>query len=166
VADVIVVLGAALTDAGAPTPTVRRRVSHGVALWKDGQAPSLMMAGGSTRHATPESHAMRDLAIADGVPAEVVVVEDRSTRTLENAAFARDIMAAHGWVRALVVTDRTHLPRALYTFRRLGVAAEGSAAPGMLRDGGLLYVVAVALRESVAMLAYRHRVSNYLRQRG
>ena len=109
---------------------------------------------------------MRDLAVSAGVPAAAVTVEDASTRTLENAANARAIMARRGWRRALVVTDPTHLPRALYTFRRLGVAAEGAAAPGMLRDGGVLYVLVVALREAVALLAYRRRVARYLKARG
>ncbi len=162
-ADVIVVLGAALTEAGDATPTIRRRVAHGVALWNEGIAPRLLMAGGPTRHTTPESHVMRDLAVAAGVAADAVHVEDRSTRTLENAANTRDIMAERGWRHAVVVTDPTHLPRALNTFGRLGMAAEGAAAPGMLRDGGPFYVAAVALREAVAMLVYWRRVARFLK---
>ncbi len=165
-ADIIVVLGAALNDDGQPTPTVRRRVAHGVALWKDGRAPRLLMAGGPTRHATPESHVMRNLAVDAGVPADAVHVEERSTRTLENAAFSKEILDAEGWRKALLVTDPTHMPRALYTFRRLGMSVKGTASPGMLRDGGILYVMGVVVREVVAYPVYRRRVARYLAGRG
>jgi uncharacterized SAM-binding protein YcdF (DUF218 family) len=63
-------------------------------------------------------------------------------------------MAARGWTHALVVTDPCHLPRALFAFRRFGVAAEGCAAPGFWRDGPWWGRLAVSAREMFAFVAY------------
>jgi uncharacterized SAM-binding protein YcdF (DUF218 family) len=58
-----------------------------------------------------------------------VLVEDQATSTFQSALYCSHIMQQHGWSTALVVTDRYHLPRALLTFRSLGIQALGSAPP-------------------------------------
>jgi uncharacterized SAM-binding protein YcdF (DUF218 family) len=73
---------------------------------------------------------MRQLALEAGVPAACVLVEDQATSTFQSAVYCTRILHQHGWSTALVVTDRYHLPRALLTFRNLGVQALGSAPPG------------------------------------
>ena len=73
---------------------------------------------------TPEDAA---LAVEHGVPEARIIIEDKATRTLENALYTARIMADRGWDRALVVSDPFHLPRALFLFRRLGIAASGAA---------------------------------------
>ena len=40
------------------------------------------------------------------------------------------MLRQRGWSRVLVVTDRYHLPRALFAFWSCGLRAAGSAAPG------------------------------------
>ena len=70
---------------------------------------------------------MRALALEHGVPEARIIIEDKATRTLENALYTARIMADRGWDRALVVSDPFHLPRALFLFRRLGIAASGAA---------------------------------------
>ena len=72
-----------------------------------------MPCGGPTRHPRPEAHVMRDLAIAAGVSPGRIVVEDRSLRTLENAAFACTILQDRGWREVIIVTDGFHMPRSL-----------------------------------------------------
>jgi uncharacterized SAM-binding protein YcdF (DUF218 family) len=73
---------------------------------------------------------MRELAMAAGVPAERIVVEDQATSTWQSALLCMPILQQHGWSTVLVVTDRYHLLRVLLVFRRLGVRAVGSAPPG------------------------------------
>lgn len=125
--DIAIILGAALGDDGRPRPALLRRVAHGVALHRQGVVPRLLMAGGQVRGPVPESWVMRDLALAAGLAAESVLVEDSSQDTVDNVRLSLSLLAGSGWTRLLVVSDVYHLPRALWTFRRYGMPAQGSA---------------------------------------
>ena len=63
-------------------------------------------------------------------PPQNIVCEDQATSTFASALRCGDILRQRGWSRVLVVTDRYHLPRALFAFRSCGLRAVGSAAPG------------------------------------
>ncbi len=119
--DVIVILGAGLG------PALRRRVAHGARLFHAGKAGHLIVTGGGLDTPPTEAEAMRALALKHGVPEGRIIIEDKATRTLENALYTARIMEDRGWARALVVSDPFHLPRALFLFRRLGIAASGAA---------------------------------------
>ncbi|MGE5504720.1 MAG: YdcF family protein [Actinomycetota bacterium] len=126
--DAAVVLGAMVRPDGSPSPALARRVAHAVALAKAGTVGALLMSGGPVAHPTPEAWAMRDLAVAAGITPERIVVEDRSRNTIDNARLSAPLASERGWRRLVVVTDLYHLPRALYVFRRFGLAVAGSGA--------------------------------------
>ena len=126
--EVAIVLGAPARPDGSPSPAQRRRVLAAVALVREGRAERLLMSGGPVLHPAPEAAMMRDLALAEGVAPERVLVEDRSINTIDNARRSGPIIAHHRWRRLALVTDVFHLPRALYVFRRFGLAATGIAA--------------------------------------
>ncbi len=125
--DAIVVLGAALGPGGEAGPALKRRVAHGARLFHAGKAGHLIVTGGGLGTRPTEASAMRALAVRQGVPEERIIVEDKATRTLENALYTARIMEDRDWARALVVSDPFHLPRALFLFRRLGITASGAA---------------------------------------
>jgi uncharacterized SAM-binding protein YcdF (DUF218 family) len=155
--DVAVVLGAAVKPGGLASESLTRRVAHGVGLYHAGRVSHLLMSGGVVRHPPAEAHLMRDLALAAGVPGAAIAIETCSRDTLENAAFSRAILDRNGWRRVLVVTDGYHLPRALYTFRRLGIEAEGEPAPAPR------LLLGTRCREAVAFLTYLWRVERHRR---
>ncbi|CAA7613863.1 YdcF family protein [Magnetospirillum sp. UT-4] len=126
--DIAIVLGAKVLPDGSPSPALRRRVRHAVGLVRAGIVAELLMSGGPVRHPVPEAEIMRTLALAEGVAPERVHVETGSVNTRGNARLSAAIVAARGWRRVVVVTDAYHLPRALFLFRRHGLAAAGSAA--------------------------------------
>lgn len=130
--DAIVVLGAAVNASGEPGPAMRRRVEHGVRLLVAGRAPRLVLSGGCVGGGPAEAEVMARIAAAAGIGADRLVLEDRSRNTFENALYTGRITRERGWRRLLVVTDSYHLPRALYVFRRLGLAVSGDA----VRDRG------------------------------
>ena len=135
-------------------PAMVRRVRHGVGLFHDGAANFLLMSGGRNGLSMPEAVLMRTLAVEEGVPEGSVVLESKSTRTLENAFFSIAIMKKRGWTRALVVTDRFHLPRSLFTFRCFGIKATGSSPAKYWGKATFKRRVRLAAREVVALLAY------------
>lgn len=126
--DAIVVLGAALRQGGSASPTLVARVRHAAALLHAGAAEWLIVTGGARAGGPAEADVMAALARAAGVPEERVLVEDRAQNTFENARYSAAMMRARGWSRAIVVTDRYHLRRAVLAFRACGVNARGDAS--------------------------------------
>lgn len=150
--DVIVALGARVLPDGRPGGALSRRIAHAASLYCDGRADWLVVCGGIGEHPPAEAEVMRAYARELGVPEARILLEDRSADTFENAVNAAQILRARGWRRVLVVSDAFHLPRALFLFRRLGFAVEGSPAPPHGRGGGTrrLFALGGWLREGTA----------------
>lgn len=125
----VVMLGAAVWPGGEPSPTLERRAGHAAHLFLHEQADFLVLCGGLGKHPPTEAEVAAEICTAKGVAHEALILEDRSTTTLENLENARNLLARHGCSRVWVVTDRYHLPRAVLTARILGLRAKGSA-PG------------------------------------
>ena len=82
-ADAIVVMGAAQYD-GRPSPVFAARLDHAVSLYLAGLAPNLVVTGGKADgDRTTEAATARAYAIARGVPASAILVEDASRTTRE-----------------------------------------------------------------------------------
>lgn len=125
-ADVLIVLGPRLSGERLD-PLGRARAVEAARLWKAGYAPFIVATGGVVAPGTiPEGEALRREIIALGVDPGVVLVEPGSRNTAENLAGARELMKARGWRRAVVVSNRFHLRRALILAERLGMAATAS----------------------------------------
>jgi uncharacterized SAM-binding protein YcdF (DUF218 family) len=129
-ADAVVVLGAQVLGPRRPAPAVRRRVLHGVSVLVEHGAPWLVLAGGVGEAGVSEASVMAALAGDLGVPGERLILEEASRSTLDQAAAVARMARERGWRRVIVVSDRYHLPRALFLFRRMGLEAVGSAARG------------------------------------
>ncbi len=128
--DAVVVLGAQVLGPGAPAPAARRRLSHAVAVLEGRGARWLVLTGGVGEAGVSEASVMAGLALGLGVPPGRLVLEEESTSTLEQAVAVARLARQRGWQRVVVVTDRYHLPRALFLFHRLGVPASGDPALG------------------------------------
>lgn len=147
--DAAIVLGAMVRPDGSPSPALVRRVRHGVRLLREGRVGHLLMSGGAVRHAIPEAHVMRDLALAAGIAPDRVHVEDTSVNTIGNALLSRRLIDERGWRRLAVVTDACHMARSLYIFHRLGLPV--SPAPAWPEAGpGAEWYMAWA-REALAL---------------
>jgi uncharacterized SAM-binding protein YcdF (DUF218 family) len=129
-ADAILVLGRRLRDDG-PTPVYEARLAHAERLWRQGFAPRILVAGGTTgSSAHSEAEAGRGWLVARGVPPAAILLEDRSQHTLENLFNVRIHLRAEGWRTLLLVSDPLHLARARATALGLGLEVRCSPAPG------------------------------------
>ena len=59
-----------------------------------------------------------------GVPRDRVIVERKSRNTVENAAFAKQLVMPKAGERWLLVTSAMHMPRAVGVFRKAGFAVD------------------------------------------
>lgn len=153
-ADAIVVLGAAQYD-GRPSPVFRARLEHAVALYREGHASYLLVTGGKAHgDRTTEAEAARAFALAEGVPAEAILVEDRSRTTLESLRGVAELMRGRGMRSGLFVSDRTHMLRVLRMARDEGLEAWGSPTPSSPIDADPARRLRATLRELAALGAY------------
>lgn len=149
-ADVIVVLGAGLRRDNLPGPALTRRSQRAAELWQAGYAPRIICSGGKPANRTrSEADACAELLRASGIPADVIIQEERSRSTEENALETQAIMQANGWRSAIIVSDGFHLFRARHLFTGVGLAVFTSPVPPDRRPPLGEYVTYM-LREVIA----------------
>ena len=100
--DAAVVLGAAAWDA-RPSPVFRERINHAVGLYRSGRVRKLVFTGGAVKKGyMSEGEVGRRYALKQGVPAEDILLENKSRTTYENLAYLRappPSPAIWGWTR-------------------------------------------------------------------
>lgn len=120
-----VVFGAGLRRDGRPTTVLADRVSTAVSLYQQGKVKTLLMSGSSDKSGYDEPSAMLEFALQLGVPQEDIFIDPEGDRTYLTCAHAKNI---YGVERAILVTQRYHLPRALIICDALSIESEGVAA--------------------------------------
>lgn len=119
----IVVLGAAQYE-GRPSPVLRARLDHALALWQRGIAPRLILTGGrGPRDTTSEAEAGRRYAIRHGVPPSAIALETEGRTTSESLRAVSRMMQAEPDQSVVLVSDRFHMLRLVILARRLGMTA-------------------------------------------
>ncbi|WP_405712128.1 YdcF family protein [Streptomyces xanthophaeus] len=159
--DHVVMLGSGLIGGDRVPPLLASRLRKGQAihaaqLARGGRPPVLLVSGGKgSDEKVAEARAMADWLIAEGVPAEHIVLEDRSTTTEENMRFSREIMEAHDPAyRCVVVTNNFHAFRAAMLARKTGVNGQVLGSPT-----AKYYWPSATIREFVAVF-WEHRTVN------
>ncbi|MFI5235406.1 MAG: YdcF family protein [Gemmatimonadales bacterium] len=110
-ADAIVVLGAAQYN-GRPSPVLRARLDHALALYRRGLAPLLVVTGGiGDGDRMSEATVGQRYLIAHGVADTVVVVVGRGRTTDETMAAVSDWLDERGLGPVLLVSDPFHMAR-------------------------------------------------------
>lgn len=122
---VAIVFGAGIRPDGCLSPMLRDRMDAAIALYRAGKVRKLLVSGDNRFVDYNEPGRMYDYAVAAGVPAEDVVRDYAGRRTYDTCYRAHAIF---GVSEAVLVTQRFHLPRALFTCGNLGVDATGFSA--------------------------------------
>jgi len=122
---VAIVYGAGLRRDGTPTAVLRDRVETAAELYKAGKVSKILMSGDNRFIEYNEPGAMRQYALSLGVPEHAIILDYAGRSTYETCYRAKVIF---GVSRALLVTQRFHLPRALYLCHALGIESLGVSA--------------------------------------
>lgn len=115
---VALVLGAGLWPDGSLTPVLADRVATAADLYRAGRVEKLLCSGDNRWVDYNEPAAMKAYALRLGVPEEDIVLDYAGRRTYDSCYRARAIF---GVERAVVVTQRFHTARSLYTCDALGL---------------------------------------------
>ncbi|MCL4489479.1 MAG: YdcF family protein [Chloroflexi bacterium] len=152
--DTLIVLGSAVWPGERASPSLYERAEHAIALYKQGYASSMILSGGLGQFPPSEAEVMRRLAAGSGIPDSALLLDDTSHSTEENLSHAKQIMEAHGWRSALIVSDPFHLLRARVIARDYGIEAYGSPATASPTFTILHLRVWYTVREAAALIWY------------
>src|SRR5262249_46324606 len=109
----IVVLCGGCRPPGRPNDAACARGAPGGRPYRRGPAPRLILSGGRrTPHRPSCAPRMKVLAEQLGVAPDRILVEDRSSRTSENAREVATMLRAAGTSEVLLVTGPLHMRRA------------------------------------------------------
>ena len=152
-ADVIIVLGAA-EYRGRPSPVLRARLDHALELYRRKLSPRFITTGGAGGDPVfTEGDVAREYLVRNGVPSEMIMVEDRGESTFHSTAEAAEIMRRLGFHSCIVVSDGYHIFRAKKMLQFRGLSVYGSPRPavpkGSWREWWLY------LRQSIGFMLWR-----------
>jgi uncharacterized SAM-binding protein YcdF (DUF218 family) len=128
-AGAIVVLGAA-QYVGRPSPVLRARLDHAIALWDRGLAPIMIVTGGTgAGDTTSEAAVSQRYVVKHGVPAQAVLLETEGRTTSESMAGVSALMNTQSRRDVLLVSDPFHMLRLTILARRHGLEPYASPTP-------------------------------------
>jgi uncharacterized SAM-binding protein YcdF (DUF218 family) len=163
----IVIFGAAVRADGTPSPALARRIAYAARAAEAWPQAPVFCSGASDGIGPSEASVMARVLMARGLPAERLVLDERSRDTLQSVLAAARFARRRRLSGLIVCSDRYHLPRIRLLFRLLGVATlAGPTAAGRagtrwrhwtrmrLREGlALPYDAAIVLTRRRRLLA-------------
>lgn len=144
--DAIVVLGAAQYD-GRPSPVLRSRLDHALALYRAGVSPTVVLTGGNRPgDRFTEAFAGYRYLAQRGVPRTDLMIVDDGNSTWDSMAATKRVLSRDGTNRVTLVSDSYHSKRLQGIAGELGLTAAVSPTeasptpPELLRETALVAV--------------------------
>lgn len=134
--DCILIFGAGVLSNQTPSPMLRDRLLTGIACYKAGLAPKIVVSGDHGKDYYDEVNIMKNFCIEQGVPSEDIFMDHAGFSTYESIYRIRNIFLAK---RVILVTQKYHLYRALYVAKRFGLQAYGIPADLEIYAGQSFY---------------------------
>jgi uncharacterized SAM-binding protein YcdF (DUF218 family) len=155
-ADAIVVLGAA-QYAGRPSPVLRARLDHAIALYKRGLAPQLVLTGGTgVGDTTSEAAVGRRYVMRRDVPDSAILTENVGRTTVESIAAVAAMLQQRQKTRVILVSDPFHMLRLRVLAAQFGLTPYTSPTQtspiSANRGEALSYVVSESVKVPLTLI--------------
>lgn len=147
-ADIAVVLGNKVNADGTLSERLTQRLACGLALYRSGRVPRLLVSGGLGKEGFYEGTKMREYLLAHGVPDSVVTVDNHGDNTQQTIRNALALRPQLHFGSILVVSQFYHISRTKMLFRQAGFSAVNGVSPmyfewrdfySLLREFGAYY---------------------------
>ncbi|MCL5774460.1 MAG: YdcF family protein [Firmicutes bacterium] len=148
-APVAIVLGCYVLKGDIPSAMLADRLDTGIELYRMGKVKKLLLTGDHGRINYDEVNTMRKYVLLKGIPPQDVFMDHAGFSTYDSLYRARDIFEVK---KAIIVTQKYHLSRAIYTARVLGIDAVGVPADRRLYVEALLNETREALARAKAFI--------------
>jgi SanA protein len=146
---VAIVLGARVLNSGRVSYVLRDRLDTGIDLYRVGKVKKLLLTGDHGRTTYDEANSMRRYVLSKGIPPEDVFMDHAGFNTYDSMYRARDVFEVKD---AIVVTQKFHLARSVYTARALGIRAVGIPADKHIYTKALLFDAREVLARTKAFI--------------
>ena len=130
--DYIIILGCWFRKDGSLPPLLRGRVDRALSFWREQKAATgrealfIPSGGQGPDESMPEAEAMRRYLVAQGVPEELIRVENQSANTYQNMANSRALIETINPAgKAAFATTNYHVFRSGVWAAQAGLSAEG-----------------------------------------
>lgn len=128
---VALILGGGIED-GKPRPLLQDRLDTAVHLYEQGRVQKLLVSGDNRFENYNEPEVMLQYLVQKGVPVDDIQLDNAGRSTYESCERAQKVF---GLKKVLLVSQATHLPRAIYLCRSFGIEAYGFAADEQAATG-------------------------------
>lgn len=149
--DAIIVLGAQVKPDGSPSLQLQWRLDAAADAWRRENCLVVTCGAQGSNEPAPEALVMRDVLIAKGVEADMILTDAESFNTRQNIANAARLLEGRGVERVVIVTSDYHLPRAMALAEDMGLEATGIGSPTKL---GMRFWLKNHGREALAWIKY------------
>lgn len=122
--DVAIILGAGV-EGDRPSYYLKERLDTGIGLYNDGKVGRILLTGDDGGDQTDEISVMVRYCCDNGVAPADIIIDYKGYNTLASVRRAKTIF---GIDRAIFVSQRYHLKRAVFIGERLGIESYGKAA--------------------------------------
>lgn len=123
-APVAIVFGAAAYRSG-PSDAFGDRLLTAAELYHAGKAQKILISGDNSTVDYNEPQTGKNFLLEYGIPGEAIQLDNAGFRTYDTCARAKKVFLVD---EAIVVSQRFHLPRILFTCGMLGIEVEGVVA--------------------------------------
>ncbi len=148
--DAIIVLGAAV-HGKTPSRTLKYRLKKAVEYHKQNPYAIIIVSGGQgAQEDISEAEAMKTYLVENGVAANKIIKEDKSTSTSENFKFSKEILDKHfsSDYSVAFITNEYHILRASLCAKRAGIGN----TTHLHSNTTLSYLISGTLRECLAVV--------------
>lgn len=125
-ADALIVLGYVSKD-GQIHPLLKERLDEAYKLFRQYGHRYIIVSGGAVGSRRSEAELMKKYLVEKGIPAKKVLKEDKSSNTVQNLMFSKQLMEQYRLETFVIITNLFHIRRTKYIMHRLGMEGGFSA---------------------------------------
>lgn len=141
---VAIIFGAGVRG-NKPSKILEDRLLTGVELYNKNHVRKLLLTGDNGQHNYNEPKVMKEIVMKLGVPEQDIILDNKGFRTYDSCYRALHIFGVN---KAILVTQRFHLPRSLYLCQSFGIDVIGIEADR--QNYPKIYILFLYIREFFA----------------
>jgi uncharacterized SAM-binding protein YcdF (DUF218 family) len=124
--DCIIILGCQVRGTTL-SQFLKARLDKSIEIYNEGLAKYIIVSGGQgPGESITEAKAMEIYLVSNGIDENNIIMEEKSSNTMENLQYSKNIMIEMKLNTAIVVSNKYHLKRASVMAKRVGLNASYS----------------------------------------
>lgn len=158
--DYVIIHGAGLLEGRKVSKLLADRIDKAIEVYRVDPTPPMMIPSGGkgSDESLSEAEAMAEYMKEHGIPADRILLEDRSTTTLENLQNSKALIDSRGPENYIaLVTSNYHVYRALRYCRRIGLKCTGIGS-----RVALYFWPSALIREFIAIHAEKKHLISFI----